>query len=94
MIDNERNLSSHYVRGRNPFECLAELWKPKVGPENLRKPKKGFLLQHDELFKFKESYKMEGTWKCVHSISCNSWNLRPKCKTLCKIDCKIDLVED
>jgi hypothetical protein len=34
-------------RRRNPFEgflgfkCLAEQWKPKVGPENLRRPKKG-----------------------------------------------------
>jgi hypothetical protein len=34
-------------RGRNPskgflgFKCLAKRWKPKVGPENLRRPKKG-----------------------------------------------------
>lgn len=65
------------------FKCLATRWKPKFGPENLRRPKNGFLLQHDELFKFKESYKMEGTWKRTHSIWWDSWNLRSKCKTLC-----------
>jgi hypothetical protein len=34
-------------RGRKPFEGFLGL--------------KGFLLQHDELFKFIESYEMEGT---------------------------------
>ncbi len=31
----------------------------EAGPENPERPKKGFLLQHDEYFKFQESYKTD-----------------------------------
>jgi len=47
------------------FGCLPGLKGPamsnalEAGPENPERPKKGFLLQHDEHFKFQESYKRD-----------------------------------
>ncbi len=48
-------------------------WPMAINPG---RPKHGFLPQHDELFIFQESYKLEGTWKQLPSISEDSWNLK------------------
>jgi hypothetical protein len=54
-----------------------KIWKSK----NPERPEKGFLPQHDELFKFQESYEMESTWKTstfyfVRFLQFEMWSLR------------------
>jgi hypothetical protein len=51
-----------------PLRVFLDLraWPMAINPGG---PKQWFLPQHDELFKFQESYKTEGTRKQVLSIS-------------------------
>jgi hypothetical protein len=51
-----------------PLRVFLDLraWPMAINPG---RPKQWFLPQHDELFKFQESYKTEGTRKQVLSIS-------------------------
>jgi hypothetical protein len=51
-----------------PLRIFLDLraWPMAINPG---RPKHGFLPQHDEFFKFQESYKTEGTRKQVLSIA-------------------------